>query len=322
MIIGCIDPFDPKILEMIRGHLPDGWKLIHAQGESKSEKIAALSEADVCFLMAAPLTEELMRAAPKLSFIQKLGAGLDRIDLDYCRERRIRVAKLFAGNSVPVAEHTLMLMLAATRRLVWLDQATRAGKWNKEAVRASNQHLCGKTVGIIGFGAIGRQVSRLLSGFGVRQLYFDPIRADKEMEQDFQVSYLPLDELLSCSDIITLHLPLLESTRLLIDSKKLGLMKSTSVVINCARGGLIDEQALFEALETRRIFAAGIDAFSQEPPLDSPLIESRYVTVTPHCAGATIDNFESVVRRAVENTQVVLEGGLLPVGDEEVLWPK
>ena len=320
MIVGCIDPFDPKILEMIRGHLPDGWKLIHAQGESKSEKIAALSEADVCFLMAAPLTNELMRAAPKLSFIQKLGAGLDRIDLDYCRERRIRVAKLFAGNSVPVAEHTLMLMLAASRRLVWLDQATRAGDWNKEEVRASNQHLHGKTIGILGFGAIGRQVSRLLSGFGVQQLYFDPVRADTETEKNFQVSYSTLDELLISSDILTLHMPLLESTRSLIDSEKLGLMKSTSIVINCARGGLIDEMALFEALEGRQIFGAGIDAFSQEPPLDSLLLKSRYVTVTPHCAGATIDNFESIVRRAVENTKTVFEGGPLPVGDEEILW--
>ncbi|MDC3058594.1 2-hydroxyacid dehydrogenase [Litorivicinus sp.] len=321
MIVGCIDPFEYKILQIIRDHLPDGWQLVQAQGESISDKFRALAEAEVCFLMAAPLPKEMIEAAPKLCFIQKLGAGLDRIDLDYCRERRIRVAKLFAGNSVPVAEHTLMLMLAASRRLVWLDQATRAGEWNKEEVRASNQHLRGKTIGILGFGAIGRQVSRLLSGFGVQQLYYDPVRADTETEQDFQVSYSPLDELLTRSDILTLHMPLLESTRSLIDSKRLGLMKPTSIVINCARGGLIDERALFEALESRQIFGAGIDAFSQEPPLDSPLLKSRYVAVTPHCAGATIDNFESIVRRAVENTQTVLEGGPLPVGDEEILWP-
>ena len=320
MIVGCIDPFEYKILQIIRDHLPDGWELVQAQGESKSDKFRALAEAEVCFLMAAPLPKEMIEAAPNLRFIQKLGAGLDRIDLDYCRERRVRVAKLFAGNSVPVAEHTLMLMLAASRRLVWLDQATRAGEWNKEEVRASNQHLRGKTIGILGFGAIGRQVSRLLSGFGVQQLYFDPVRADTETEQDFQVSYSPLDEVLTRSDILTLHMPLLESTRSLIDSKRLSFMKPTSIVINCARGGLIDERALFEALESRQIFGAGIDAFSQEPPLDSPLLKSRYVTLTPHCAGATIDNFESIVRRAVENTQTVLEGGPLPVGDEEILW--
>jgi phosphoglycerate dehydrogenase-like enzyme len=319
MIIGCIDPFDQKILRMISDHLPDGWSMIHAESESSPDKFSALAEADVCFLMAAPMPKEMIQAAPKLRFIQKLGAGLDRIDLDYCRERKIRVAKLFAGNSIPVAEHTLMLMLAASRRLVWLDQQTRVGEWNKEEVRASNQHLCGKTVGIVGFGAIGRQVSRLLSGFEVKQLYFDTIRADREAEQDFQVSYSPLDELLARSDVITLHLPLLESTRSLIDAKRLGLMKPTSILINCARGGLIDEQALFDALEDRKIFGAGIDAFSQEPPRDSPLLKSRYVTITPHCAGATIDNFESIVRRAIQNTQTVLDGGPLPVGDEEIL---
>ncbi len=320
MKIACIDPFDNKIVQIIRNNLPSDWSLALAESQSDESKIAVLADADVCFLMAAPLTQKLLEHADKLRFVQKLGAGLDRIDLDVCKKRKIRVAKLFAGNSVPVAEHTLMLMLSASRQLVWLDQQTRLGAWDKESVRGVNQQLSGKTVGIIGFGAIGRQVSQLLSGFGVRKLYFDPMRASAGDESEHKIEYQDLDNLIEQSDLISLHIPLLESTRGIIDATRISKMKKNAILVNCARGGLVDEQALYEALENRRIFAAGIDAFPQEPPGDSLLLKSRFVTVTPHCAGATVDNFDAVAKRAVANTQKVFRSEILPIGDEEILW--
>jgi phosphoglycerate dehydrogenase-like enzyme len=209
----------------------------------------------------------------------------------------------------------VMLMLAAYRRLPILDRDTRSGRWDKEACRGINRHLNGKTVGIVGFGAIGRTVARLLSGFGVDILYFDPIRAPAAVETELKAAYLDLDALLARADVVSLHLPLAKETANLIDARRIALMKPGALLVNCARGGLVDEAALVEALKAGHLFGAAIDAFAQEPPLGSPLLELEETVVTPHAAGATLDNFASIVRRAVENAKAYLAGQDLPPGD-------
>lgn len=315
LTIGIIDPFHPKSIDTIAAAIPSEWRLSIAKGQSIDEKAQALRDADVAFVMAAPMPASLIDAAPRLRFIQKLGAGIDRIDLDRCASRGIGLARLQAGNSIPVAEHTLLLMLAACRRLPLLDRQTRAGGWDKESARGVSRQINGKTVGIVGFGAIGQAVARLLTGFGANVLYFDPRRAAPELERELCVTYAPLDELTAQSDIVSLHLPLMKETARIFDAARIARMKPGSILINCARGGLVDEAALHDALVSGHIFSAGIDAFEQEPPVGSPLLLLDQTVVTPHTAGGTIDNFKPVVERAVRNTQLFLAGEDIPAQD-------
>ena len=314
-VIGVIDPFHSRIVETIRASLPEGWALRVTPDASPQAHAATLASCDMAFVMATPMPRSLLEAAPKLRFIQKMGAGVDRIDVECCRERGIALARLQAGNAIPVAEHTLLLILAAYRHLPCLDRETRAGAWDKESSRGINRQVEGRTVGIVGFGAIGRRLAKLLSGFDATIVYYDPIRAPEEVEQALSARYMDLDALIAEADIVSLHLPLMPETAGMIDARRIAAMKPDALLVNCARGGLIDEAALAKALEEGRIFGAALDAFSQEPPLGNPLLTLPNTVVTPHCAGATIDNFAGIAKRAVANAQRILAGEPLPAGD-------
>ncbi len=318
--VGIIDPFHPRTLEVLRQALPQSWRLSVAASSSIVDRIAAFKEAELGFVMAAPVPGELIAAASKLRFIQKLGAGVDKIDMAACEARGISVARLHAGNAIPVAEHTLMLMLAACRRLPLLDRRTRAGEWDKEDSRGVNRQLAGKTIGIVGFGAVGRAVATLLTGFGTKVLYYDPYPTPPEVETSLGVARADLETLITHCDVLTLHLPLTPETKGLIDAKRLASMKEDSILINTARGPLVDEAALAKALRDGPLGAAGIDAFVEEPPVNSPLLALENVVLTPHAAGATIDNFAAVAARAVANGERVLAGEALPP-DDVVLAP-
>jgi D-3-phosphoglycerate dehydrogenase len=315
LTIGIIDPFHPKSIDTIAAAIPAEWRLSITRGQGADEKARALRDADVAFVMAAPMPALLIDAAPRLRFIQKLGAGTDRIDVDHCAARGIGIARLQAGNSIPVAEHTLLLMLAACRRLPLLDRQTRSGGWDKEAARGVSRQINGKTVGIVGFGAIGQAVAKLLLGFDANVLYYDPRRASSDLERELHVTHASLDELTSQSDIVSLHLPLMKETAKLFDAARIARMKPGAILVNCARGGLVDEAALHDALVSGHVFSAGIDAFEQEPPIGNPLLLLDQTVVTPHTAGATIDNFRPVVERAVRNTQRFLSGEDIPAQD-------
>lgn len=319
--LGIIDPFHPRILETIAQTIPDDWRLSVTTAPTEMARAEALATADVAFVMATPMPRSLLERAPRLVFIQKLGAGTEKIDSAYCAEAGIGLARLQAGNAIPVAEHTILLMLAACRQLPRLDRNTRAGEWDKEAARGMNRQIHGKTVGIVGFGAIGRQVARLLAPFGAQLLYYDPVRASPSDEAVLGVSHADLDDLIVAADILTLHLPLLPETANLIDAKRLRSLKQGAILVNAARGGLVDEAELARALADGHIFAAGLDAFASEPPLGSPLLELENTVVTPHTAGGTVDNFAGVAARGVENIQRALAGRaldpaelLVPVG--------
>lgn len=313
--VAVIDPFHPRIIDTIRAAVPDGWSLAIAEEQTLQSRAAVLNKADVAVVMATPMPAELLRSGKKLSFIQKLGIGVDRIDIGYCEKNGIAVARLQGGNAIPVAEHTVMLILAAYRRLPVLDRQTRAGAWDKETVRGVNRHLFGKTVGIVGFGAIGRRVARLLAPFEVSIVYYDPARAPENVEQELEARYLPLDDLVAEADVVSLHLPLLKETAGLIDAGRIRAMKPGALLVNCARGGLVDEAALAEALASGHLFGAALDAFSEEPPLGNPLLAFDNTVITPHCAGATIDNFARIMERAVHNARAFLAGDPLPEDD-------
>jgi len=313
--LGIIDPFHPRIVDVIRAAVPAEWTVVTTQTTSEEDRAAALASADVAFVMAAPMPGRLLRKAPRLRFIQKLGAGIENIDCEYCREAGIGVARLQAGNNIPVAEHTLLLMLAACRQLPRLDAGTRAGEWDKEAVRSVNRQIHGKTVGIVGFGAVGRQVAHLLANFGARLIYYDPRRATPQEEAAYGIEFRQLDDVISASDILTLHAPLQPDTVNLINADRLRAMKRGAILVNAARGGLVDEDELLRVLQDGHLFGAGIDVFLNEPPLGSPLLGLGNTVVTPHSAGGTIDNFATVAARSVENAKRSLAGLSIPEDD-------
>lgn len=319
LTLGIIDPFHPGILEAIEAAMPDDWRMSVATAPTEAARAGALASADVAFVMATPMPRSLLEQAPRLVFIQKLGAGTEKIDSAYCAEAGIGLARLQAGNAIPVAEHTILLMLAACRQLPRLDRNTRAGEWDKEAARGVNRQVHGKTVGIVGLGAIGRQVVRLLAPFGAQLLYYDPVRASPADEAALGVTYSDLDDLIAAADILTLHLPLLPETANLIDAKRLRALKQGAIIVNAARGGLVDEAELARALADGHIFAAGLDAFVSEPPVGSPLLDLENTVVTPHTAGGTVDNFAGVAARGVENIQHALSGR--PIDPAELLVP-
>jgi phosphoglycerate dehydrogenase-like enzyme len=318
LTVAVLDMFHPQIKAAIKAAVPPDWTVRFVDENSFAARAALVRDADIVFVMAAQVPKEMLAEARRLRFIQKLGAGVDRIDLDFCREHGIGVARLHAGNSIPVAEHTILLMLATYRQLPQIDRRTRAGTWSKEDARGTHRSLQYKTVGLVGFGAIGKEVAKRLRGFDVNVLYYDPMRATADVEQSLGVTFADLDALVREADIISLHLPLMSQTANIMGAQRIAAMKPGAVLINCARGGLVDEAALAEALKAGRLFGAGIDAFSQEPPGDSPLLGLDNTVVTSHLAGATFDNFATVVARSVENTKAVLRGEPLPISDVAV----
>jgi len=319
--VAVLDCFHPRIIEAIGRALPDGWTVRFTDENTVAARARVLHDADVAFVMAAPVPPELIAQATRLRFVQKLGAGMDRFDLEACRARGIAVARLQAGNNIPVAEHTVLLMLACYRQLPQIDCRTRTGRWSKEDARGIHRQLHGKTVGLVGFGAIGRRVARLLQGFEVRIVYYDPARAGAEVERSLKAEYVALDELVRAADIVSLHLPLVPETRNILNAERVRAMKPEAVLINCARGGLLDEAALADALREGRLFAAGLDTFATEPPIGSPLLDLDNTVVTSHLAGATLDNFAGVISRAVANTEAFLCGAPLPEDDVVVAPP-
>jgi phosphoglycerate dehydrogenase-like enzyme len=316
--VAVLETFHPQIKAAVQAAVPADWTLRFVDENCFAARVRLIREADIVFVMAAPMPKEMLAEARRLRLIQKLGAGVDRIDLDFCRAHGIGVARLNAGNAVPVAEHTILLMLATYRQLPQIDRRTRAGTWSKEDARGTHRSLQHKTVGLVGFGAIGREVAKRLRAFEVKALYYDPVRAAADVEQSLGVTYADLDALLREADIVSLHLPLMPQTADIIDAQRIAAMKPGAVLINCARGGLVDEAALAEALKAGRLFGAGIDAFSQEPPAGSPLLELDNTVVTSHLAGATLDNFAVVVARGVNNAKAVLRGEPLPASDVAV----
>ncbi len=313
--LAVLDTFHPHIKAAIEAAVPANWAVRFIAENTLAARAGVLRDADIAFVMAGPVPKELLAEARKLRFIQKLGAGVDRIDLEVCRSRGVAVARLHAGNSIPVAEHTIMLMLATYRQLPQIDARTRAGIWSKEDARGLHRQLLNKTVGLVGFGAVGKEVAKRLRGFDVKIIYYDPFRVAPEVEQSLGLIYTDLDALVRTADIVSLHLPLLPQTAGIINAKRIAAMKPGAVLINCARGGLVDEAALAAALKDGHLFGAGIDAFSSEPPVGSLLLELENTVVTSHLAGATLDNFAGLVARAVDNAKTVLRGGTLPETD-------
>jgi D-3-phosphoglycerate dehydrogenase / 2-oxoglutarate reductase len=247
----------------------------------------ALQDADgIAIRSGTQLTAEVLQDQPQLKAIVRAGVGVDNIDVPAATRQGIVVMNTPGGNTVSTAEHTMALLLALARNVARANDSLKSGKWDRAAFTGSQ--LEGKTLGIIGLGRVGLAVARRALGFGMTVIGFDPLlSADKALEHGIE-SVPRLDDLWPRCDFITLHTPLNAETRHLIDARALALMKPSARIINCARGGLIDEEAMVEALSAGKIAGAAVDVFEPEPPpLDLPLIKHPQVVVTPHLGAST-----------------------------------
>jgi phosphoglycerate dehydrogenase-like enzyme len=273
---------------------------------------AAILDADfLCGFIGPIETQVLVRAtASRLKLVQLMSAGYDRFNLDGARAARLPVAVNGGANAIAVAEHAIMFMLAALKHVHVFDQAVRSGGWRSPAVGSRRVYeLYHSTVGIVGLGRIGQEVAKRLAGWEATILYYDPFRLSAEREQELGVRYVELDALLRTADAVTVHVPLNAQTRNLIDAESLSLMKPTAVLVNTARGGLVDEDALATALREGRILGAALDVLSQEPPpQDHPILDLPNVILTPHTAGPTWQSFPRRFANCFANIERVQRG--------------
>ena len=318
--VACLDVWTPAVREVVRRTAPPELDLHFAQSYDEVEQMALIRQAEFLLPGWAEVTEKMLKQAGKLRMIQKWGVGVDRIDVDAARKMGIPLAITAGSNAGPVAELAIALMLAVYRRLPYVNQAMRAGKWPKAEMRESCFQIAGKTVGIVGFGAIGRMLARRLRGFDAQVIYFDTRIVDAATENEYQVRYAPLQELLATSDIVSLHAPVTAQTSKMINAAALARMRDGAVLINTARGELVDEEALYDALVSGKLRGAGLDAFDPEPPsANNPLLSLNQVVITPHAGGGVFDNIESVARHSLGNIIRHLRGE--PLAPADVVIP-
>ena len=265
---------------------------------AKAEALLVRSETRV--------TPALLQSAPRLRVIGRAGAGVDTIDVEAATARGIVVVNAPGGNAVAAAEHSLALMFALARRVAAADASLKRGQWSRSAYMGTE--LTGKTLGLVGLGRVGTEVARRALGLDMHVLVYDPYVPD-EHARHLGLEPAELDALLEASDFVSLHVPLTEATRGILSAERIARMRREAFVINCARGGLVDEAALLTALDEGRLAGAGVDVFSKEPvPAEDPLPRHPKVVATPHLGASTVEAQANVAAQVANEVLAVLEG--------------
>lgn len=302
--------YDEGPLAIITSAVPEGFRLIMMDTDDRTDLLEKAKQADY-FLVSGrqKIDEELLSQAPALRMIQRTGVGTDMIDRQAVKERGLPVYINRGVNAHSVAEHTVLLMLASLRHLTRIVRDVRGGKWEKQKNGVRTHELKGKTLGLIGLGAIGREVTAIVSAFGANVIYYDVFRADRDTEAELGLVFHELDDVLKEADIVSLHCPLTDENKGMISTAQLGIMKDDAVLVNTARGGLIDQAALASALEEGIIGGAALDVYEKEP-VDpaSPLLTMDNVITTPHIGGVTYESFYAMMHKAMENIRLFDEG--------------
>ena len=254
------------------------------------------------------INDALFRCGPNLKLVQLLSAGYEKADMDAARQAGVPVANNGGANSVAVSEHVLMLLLAVSRQLILQHANVIAGRWRGNSVPRVYE-LRGKTLGIVGLGTIGKKTARLAQAFGMDVIYYDIERLGEDAEDLLDVRFRLFRELLGLSDVVSLHTPLDVSTSHMIGEAELALMKPSAMLINTARGPVVNEADLYDALAAGNIAGAGLDVYDPEPPAaDNPLYSLNNVVLTAHMAGPTFESNIARVRNAFDNVQRVASG--------------
>ena len=250
------------------------------------------------------VTDETLSAADRLRIVSMNGVGLDRIDVAAATRRGVAVTNTPSANAASVADHTLALMLAQARAIPLHDRRVRNGSWS----RVTGRELTGRVLGLIGLGAIGREVAKRALAFGMRVQVYDPF-VEQAACREIGIDTVDLATLLATSDIVSLHCPVTAQTENIINADRLAAMKKDAVLINTARGELVDEAALAAALTGGKLSGAALDVFANEPPTGSPLLEMQNVILTPHLGGNTLEAVLRTALQSARNVVAVLRGG-------------
>ncbi len=305
---------DAELRQVVADKALPGMDVVTAPADmDDDEKIELVRDADFIMLFPGKISDRVLQAATKCKLIQLLSAGYDEMNLPLAEDLGIAVANNGGANRVAVAEHTLMLMLATHRRMMFYANNVKAGAWKQEQDRKIDVfELEGKTLGLIGMGNIGRQVARRAAAFDMELQYYDKYHPLTPVEEESMgIKAVDMDTLLQTSDVVSTHVPLTRETYGMIGKRELELMKPTGVVINTSRGGVIEETALAEALISGTIAAAGLDVMEHEPPNpNDPLLQIENLVITPHTAGPTLESIPKRAANGFENIQHVWSGQL------------
>ncbi len=299
-----------KLAESTVAALGDQVDVRWVDGPDRAKLLSAVPDADALLVRSATTVDaEVLAAAPRLKIVARAGVGLDNVDVDAATERGVLVVNAPTSNIHSAAEHALALLLSAARQITAADASLRAHTWKRSSF--SGTEIFGKTVGVVGLGRIGQLVAQRLAAFGAHIVAYDPYVSTARSAQ-LGIELLSLDELLGRADFISVHLPKTPETAGLIDKEALAKTKPGVIIVNAARGGLVDEAALAEAVTSGHVRAAGIDVFTSEPCTDSPLFDLPQVVVTPHLGASTAEAQDRAGTDVAESVKLALAGEFVP----------
>ncbi|HII60390.1 D-2-hydroxyacid dehydrogenase [Pyrococcus horikoshii] len=297
-------PLHEKAIQVLKDA---GLEVIYEEYPDEDRLVELVKDVEAIIVRSKPkVTRRVIESAPKLKVIARAGVGLDNIDVEAAKEKGIEVVNAPAASSRSVAELAVGLMFSVARKIAFADRKMREGVWAKK--EAMGIELEGKTIGIIGFGRIGYQVAKIANALGMNILLYDPY-PNEERAKEVNGKFVDLETLLKESDVVTIHVPLVESTYHLINEERLKLMKKTAILINTSRGPVVDTNALVKALKEGWIAGAGLDVFEEEPlPKDHPLTKFDNVVLTPHIGASTVEAQERAGVEVAEKVVKILKG--------------
>lgn len=311
--------YNNKAVELFKKLCPEGYTLNFVGVPEQNVLIEEIKDADYLFLRGrVELSNELLGSARKLKLMQKWGAGFDQYDMKQIGSYNIPFMNCAGINAVQVSEMTVALLLALYRRILPLNRDLSRGIWSKEVYLPQCHTIRGKCIGIIGIGNIGRAVARLMRGFGAEVQYYDAHRLPPDTEEGEGLRYVDQETLFRTSDVITLHVPLVPETKYLVNRETMKMMKKNAVIINAARGGVVNEADLYEALTEGTIAGAALDVLEQEESpasaAENPLFSLDNTVITPHMGASTDEVLQAMVERCYENVTGVEEGRIREPG--------
>lgn len=292
----------------------NGYELVHTPPYADSDVISDfLKKTGAVGIVSrmGRLDANVMDAAPQLRVISKHGVGVDNIDVEAAAERGIPVLVATGANAVSVAEHAIALLLSCVKRIQPLDAGLRAGRWEKPGFKG--REIAGETIGLMGMGAIAQATGRIAKGLGMTLIGYDPYAPESAFEALGVTRMASFEDLLAQSNILSLHVPLLENTRQIVNAEAIARMPKGAYIVNTARGGLIDEAALLDAVQSGHLAGAGLDTFASEPPAaDHPFFDEPRIVMTPHIGGVTGEANARVGVEAVRGIFQILKGEAVP----------
>lgn len=311
--IAMVGSYSEDVIPMIQSKMPEGFRIVEIPDY---ESFGSLPEVDYIVLRTLKLDSNVISSLKKARLIHRWGAGFDSVDIEAAGSKEIQVAITAGVNSAAVSELAVALMLSVYRHISTLDNMLKSGCWERQAFIDKSFMIKGKTIGLIGCGNIGRLVAEKLQVFGADVIYYDVFRMSPEREGALGLRYAALDELLASADIISVHVPLMDSTKEMINCDMFNKMKPSAVFINTARGTVVNEDDLVDALQNGRIAGAGLDSYAIEPlTADSLITKCPNVVLTPHVGGNTCDIGGEMVERILSNIAKVDAGERLSPPD-------